>query len=62
MSLDNVPISLHYAFVQPESRKSLLTPRFRQPVIRLYSVPANAFTEEEEDEGAEDVDEPELVS
>lgn len=32
-----------------------------KPVIRLYSVPANAFTEEEEEEGAEDVEEPEIV-
>lgn len=33
-----------------------------KPVIRLYSVPANAFTEEEEEEGAEDVYEPEIVA
>ena len=38
------------------------SPSVWQPVIRLYSVPANAFTEEEEEDGAEDVDEPEAVA
>lgn len=51
-----------HAFVRLKSRKRFINPLVRQPVIRLYSVPANAFTEEEEEEGAEDVDEPELVA
>lgn len=53
--------SLH-AFVQLKSRNQFIHPLFRQPVIRLYSVPANAFTEEDEEESGEDVDEPELVA
>lgn len=50
-----------HAFFQMKSRNQFIYPLVRQPVIRLYSVPANAFTEEEEEEGAEDADEPELV-
>jgi hypothetical protein len=36
--------------------------RHAQPVIRLYSVPPNAFTEVEEDEAADDVEEPESTA
>ena len=49
------------AFVQLKSRQQSIHLLVRQPVIRLYSVPANAFTEEEEEEGVEDADEGELV-
>jgi hypothetical protein len=50
-----------HAFIQLKSRKQFIHPLVRQPVIRLYSVPANAFSEEEEEEG-EDVDVPDLVA
>lgn len=56
------PPTFFHAFIQLKSRKQFIHPLVRQPVIRLYSVPANAFTEEEEEEGAEDADELELVA
>jgi len=46
---------------QPEG-KYVLVKDPNKPVIRLYAVPPNAFTEVEEDEGADDVEEPESTA
>jgi len=46
---------------QPEGKYVLLKDP-NKPVIRLYSVPSNAFTEEDEDEGGDDIDEPESAA
>ena len=44
-------------------RMLTFSPNFAQPVIRLYSVPLNAFTGEDEDEsGAEELEEHESAN